>query len=211
MATELASPQELDGQIDSQMEAERQVRFGATRFRGLLRFIGEDPHRDGLKDTPERAAKAMLEMTCGYADDPSKILSKVFEESCDEMVVIADIPFFSLCEHHLLPFVGAATIAYIPANGRIVGLSKIPRLLHCFAKRLQVQERLTQQVTDSIMKHLKAAGAGCIITAHHLCMSMRGSKCRGTMTTSSLQGVFRTDASARAEFLRLGVPRLPVF
>lgn len=168
----------------------------------LLRQIGEDPTREGLEETPARVVKALGELTAGYAQDPAEILATQFTEACDEMVVVRDIPFFSLCEHHILPFSGKATVAYIP-KGKIVGLSKIPRLVQCFAQRLQVQERLTNQITDAIAEHLGAEGAACVITASHTCMQMRGVRSHGQMTTSCLRGVFRTDPVARSEFLSL--------
>jgi GTP cyclohydrolase I len=179
-------------------------------YRAILAAIGEDTKRDGLLATPARAAKAIQELTAGYAQDPATILKTTFAEPCDEMVVVANIAFYSLCEHHLLPFFGAATVAYVPDRS-IVGLSKIPRLVRMFARRLQVQERMTKQIVQALMDHLKPKGAACVVTGHHLCMSMRGVESRATMTTSSLAGVFLEKDAARAEFLRLGVPPLPSF
>lgn len=168
-----------------------------------LQFIGEDPTREGLKETPARALKALLEMTSGYADDPAKILSKTFNEPCDEMVLVRDIPFWSLCEHHMLPFHGTATVAYIP-DGKIVGLSKIPRTVNAFARRLQVQERLTHQVAEAMNQALKPKGVGVLIKASHLCMAIRGIKSGGEMVTSCLLGAMKEDSKAREEFLALG-------
>lgn len=171
--------------------------------RTLLSFIGEDQDRGGLHDTPGRVIRAWKDWTSGYGQDPAKIL-KCFEdgsESYDEMVLVRNIPFYSHCEHHLAPFFGTANIAYVP-NGRIVGLSKLPRLLDAFAKRLQVQERLTVQVADSLMEHLHARGAAVSITARHLCMESRGIHKQGHETvTTALRGVLYDDAKARSEFL----------
>lgn len=170
----------------------------------LLRDIGEDPTRAGLLDTPKRYVKAFHELTEGYKQDPADILSRVFDgENYDEMVVVRGIEFTSLCEHHLLPFVGEATVAYIP-DGKVVGLSKIPRLVHCFAKRLQLQERLTKQIADAIMERLAPLGVGVIVRASHSCMRLRGVRCRGEMVTSTLLGNFREPA-VRQEFLSLNV------
>lgn len=152
--------------------------------------------------TPARVSRAWRELTEGYRQSPTAILSKTFDSSCDEMVVVNGIEFASTCAHHLLPFTGTATIAYIP-SGRIVGLSKLPRLLHCFARRLQLQEELTQQVADAIQKHLQPRGVGVLLRGVHSCMALRGVKCRGEMVTSSLLGAIKSDASARAEFLSL--------
>lgn len=167
--------------------------------------IGEDVKRGGLLETPKRAVKAWREWTSGYGKDPGEIL-KVFDdgaEGCDEMVVVHGIPVYSHCEHHLAPIFGEATIAYIP-NGKIVGLSKLPRLVDIFARRLQVQERLTNQVADAIMQHLEPKGCGVVVKARHMCMESRGINRPGTSTTTSaLRGVFKDDPSARAEFLSL--------
>lgn len=172
-------------------------------FRTFLRLLGEDVIRPGLVETPERATKAWLKWTEGYKMDPSKVL-KEFEdggERYDEMIMVKDIPFYSHCEHHLAPFFGHAHIAYIP-NGRIVGLSKLSRLLDVFARRLQVQERLTAQVADALMDHLHARGAAVSIQARHLCMESRGIQKQGSVTvTNVLRGVFIEDPAARAEFL----------
>lgn len=171
----------------------------------LLQYIGEDPTRGGLEETPKRVAKAWKEWCSGYDVDPATVL-KTFDdgaEGVDEMVVVKDIPFYTHCEHHMAPFFGTATIAYLP-NGKIVGLSKLSRLLDIYAKRLQVQERLGCQVADAIMEHLDALGCGVVITARHLCMESRGIKKQGSETvTSALRGIFKTDAAVRAEFLAL--------
>lgn len=168
----------------------------------LLSYIGEDPRRDGLRDTPARFVKAFAEMTHGYQQKPAEILSRVFPgEDYDEMVVVRRIPFTSLCEHHLMPFTGHVTVGYLPKN-RIVGLSKIPRLVRCFSRRLQVQERLTRQITNAIQVHLDPQGCACIVEGVHACMRHRGIQSDGTMLTSSLLGKFR-DPAVRSEFLRL--------
>ena len=171
--------------------------------RRLLQHVGEDANREGLLETPARVAKAWRHWTNGYAVDPKTVLKEFADggERYDEMILIKDIPFYSHCEHHLAPFFGTAQIAYIP-NGRIVGLSKLSRLLDVFAHRLQVQERLTAQVADALMEHLGARGAAVAISARHLCMESRGIKKQGSETvTHALRGVFFEDAKARAEFL----------
>ena len=166
----------------------------------LLRYIGEDPGRDGLRDTPARVARAWREMTRGYDDDPAEILSRTFEESSDEMIVLRGISFYSTCEHHLLPFYGTATVGYLP--GKVVGISKLARLVECFARRLQIQERMTRQIAEAIETHLGARGVGVILRAHHLCMGCRGVRQEETeMVTSSMLGTLRSDATSRAEFL----------
>lgn len=167
----------------------------------LLEFLGEDPRREGLRETPDRVVRALAEMTSGYRDDPSKILSKMFHVKHDEMVLVSGIEFWSLCEHHLLPFHGLATVGYIP-DGRIVGLSKIPRLVHAFARRLQVQEQLTQQVATALDTELKPLGVGVVMKATHLCMACRGVRSAATMITSCLLGKM-LDPAPRSEFLNL--------
>ncbi|MEI6079172.1 MAG: GTP cyclohydrolase I FolE, partial [bacterium] len=160
--------------------------------------------REGLIRTPERVEKSYEFLTSGYKQDPEKIInSAIFEEKYDDMIIVKDIEVFSLCEHHLLPFFGRCHVAYIP-NGKIVGLSKIPRLVDVFAKRLQVQERLTHQIAHTLYTVLKPRGVGVIIEAKHMCMVMRGvEKQNSIATTSSMLGVFRNDLSTRQEFLRL--------
>ncbi len=173
-----------------------------TAVSTLLRFIGEDPDRDGLRDTPARVVKAWREMTSGYGEDPAEILSRTFDESSDEMILLRGISFYSTCEHHLLPFYGEAVIGYLP--GRVVGISKLARLVNCFAKRLQIQERMTRQIAEAIETHLEARGVGVVLRAHHLCMGCRGVRQETTqMVTSSMLGTLRSDATTRAEFLRL--------
>lgn len=174
-------------------------------IRRLLQFIGEDPNRGGLQETPARVAKAWRHWCSGYHEDIPKLL-KVFKDGadgCDEMVVVKDIPFYTHCEHHLAPFFGTATVAYVP-DGAIVGLSKLPRVVNAFARRLQVQERLTNQIADAIQENLKPKGVGVIIRARHLCMESRGIQQQGHSTiTSALRGVMRDIPEARAEFLNL--------
>jgi GTP cyclohydrolase I len=168
----------------------------------LIRLVGEDPDRDGLIETPRRVVQAFREMTAGYDENPAAILSKTFEEPCDELIVLRGIEFYSTCEHHLLPFFGEATVGYLP--GRVVGISKLARLVQCFARRLQIQERLTRQIAESIQEHLEARGTAVIIRAHHLCMGCRGVKLPSTeLVTSSMLGTLREDPVTRAEFLRL--------
>lgn len=173
--------------------------------RRLIQYVGEDAGRGGLLETPGRVAKAWLEWCSGYGQEPGEVL-KCFEDGadgCDEMVVVKDIPLYSKCEHHMADIFGTATIAYVP-NGRIVGLSKLDRLLEVYARRLQVQERLTGQVADALMEHLGAKGAGVVIKARHMCMESRGVRKQGHHTvTSALRGVFKDQAATRAEFLAL--------
>ncbi|PIU17811.1 MAG: GTP cyclohydrolase I FolE [Elusimicrobia bacterium CG08_land_8_20_14_0_20_59_10] len=170
----------------------------------LIRGIGEDPRREGLKKTPRRVASAWREMTSGYSADLDKVFNGAFFKAYSrEMVIVKDVSFYSLCEHHLLPFFGKAHVAYIPGR-HIVGLSKIPRLVEAFARRLQVQERLTAQVADTLFKKLKPRGVGVIMEAQHLCVNMRGVKNETAFAvTSSMLGVFQTDSRVRAEFLDL--------
>ncbi len=169
-----------------------------------LRLLGEDPARQGLVRTPKRVAASLKYLTQGYRQDIKKVLNQaIFDEPYDEMVVVKDIEIFSLCEHHLLPFYGKAHVAYIP-NGKIIGLSKIPRVVEIFAKRLQVQERLTSQVAECLMEALNPRGVGVVIEALHLCMAMRGVEKTGSMTlTSAMLGSFRNSERVRGEFLSL--------
>jgi len=170
----------------------------------ILEGIGEDTERPGIKDTPERVAR-MYQEICAGLETPKEELLKIIEgESHDEMVLLKEIPFYSLCEHHLLPFIGKVHVAYIPSGGKIVGLSELVKSVEVLAKRLQVQERLTTQLADLIMMRLKPKGAMVIIDAEHLCISMRGVKKPGTRTiTSAVRGIFRTKQSTREELLEL--------
>lgn len=170
----------------------------------ILEGIGEDTDRPGLKDTPKRIANLYEEIFSGLNTPTEDILKPIEGESHDEMVLIKDIPFYSICEHHLLPFIGKAHVAYVPSKGKIVGLSKLARAVEIFAKRPQLQERLTSQLADLIMTKLKPRGAMVIVDAEHLCMSMRGVKKPGSRTvTSAVRGIFRTKESTRLEFLEL--------
>lgn len=168
----------------------------------LLRHLGEDPTRNGLVDTPHRVVKAFVEMTRGYQEDPAAILSRTFEEASDELVLLKGIRFTSLCEHHMLPFTGIATVGYLP--GKVVGISKLARLVECYAHRLQIQERMTNQIAQAVELHLEAKGVGVILQAHHQCMGCRGVRQPDAeMVTSAMLGVLRDNAAARAEFLQL--------
>jgi len=173
--------------------------------RTLIRWAGDDPDREGLLDTPKRVARAWREYASGYEEDPAHHLSRTFDEvgGYDEIVLLKDIPFQSHCEHHLAPIIGKASIAYLPAN-RVVGISKLARVLHGFARRLQVQERLTAQVADCICEHLQPLGVAVVIEASHACMTARGVGTPGVMmTTSRMMGVFRSDERSRREVLAL--------
>jgi GTP cyclohydrolase I len=176
----------------------------AGKVREILTLIGEDPSREGLQRTPERYAKAMEYLTSGYVNNSKDIVGRaLFTEGSSEIVIVRDIELFSLCEHHMLPFYGKAHVAYLP-NGKVVGLSKIPRLVDMFARRLQVQERLTSQISNELMDLLKPQGVAVIIEAFHLCMMMRGVEKQNSYTiTSSMQGVFRDNPATRQEFLHL--------
>ena len=173
--------------------------------RELLAAIGEDAQREGLRETPQRVARMYGEIFSGLHENPEKYL-KIFneQEQNNELVIVRDIPLYSVCEHHLLPFVGKAHIAYIPKNGRIIGLSKFARIVDCFARRPQVQERLTSQIADFLYEHLEPYGVAVLIQAEHLCMTMRGARAAGAKTqTSALRGIMRTDAKSRAEVMAL--------
>ena len=177
----------------------------ADAVRTLIAWAGEDPTREGLADTPRRVARAWKEYCAGYADDPGLHLARVFEEvgGYDEIVLLKDIPFQSHCEHHMAPIIGVAHIAYLPRN-HVVGISKLARVLHGFARRLQVQERLTAQVADCIWTHLKPLGVAVVIEATHACMTARGVRTPGvSMATSRMMGVFRDDERSRKEVLAL--------
>jgi GTP cyclohydrolase I len=173
-------------------------------IRRELELIGEDPRRDGLLKTPERVAKSMKFLTEGYASSAEEVVGKgIFKEEHDNMIMVRDIELYSLCEHHMLPFFGKAHVAYIP-NGKIVGLSKIPRIVDVYARRLQVQERLTEEIAEGLCSVLQPSGVGVVIEAYHLCMMMRGVQKQNSKTiTSALRGAFREDPKTRDEFLRL--------
>ena len=173
-------------------------------IRSILKEIGEDPARDGLKNTPIRVDRAMRFLTSGYRMDPDEVLGKaLFDVAYDEMVIVRDIEIFSLCEHHLLPFFGKCHVGYIP-NGRVIGLSKIPRLVDMYARRLQVQERLTTQIADTIKEKIQPRGVAVVIEAQHLCMIMRGvEKQNSVAVTSAMLGAFKDNQNTRNEFLNL--------
>lgn len=172
--------------------------------RGMLKELGEDPDRDGLDRTPARVASAMRFFTQGYASDPVAILNgALFDVEYDEMVLVRDIDFYSLCEHHMVPFFGRAHVGYIP-NRKVLGLSKIPRLVEMFARRLQVQERMTMQIAQTLEQVLEPRGVGVVVEAKHLCMMMRGVEKQNSFAiTSSLRGVFESDSKTRTEFMQL--------
>lgn len=172
--------------------------------RRILQFIGEDPDRDGLKETPKRVLKSYGELFAGYSQSPRDILKTFDNIPADEIVMLDRVEFYSTCEHHMMPFVGTCSVAYLPDGDRVVGLSKLARLVEVFARRLQVQERLTSQITTSLMHHLKPRGAACYIEAKHFCVCSRGvGKQNSVMKTSSLQGLFREDHAVRAEFFSM--------
>jgi GTP cyclohydrolase I len=177
----------------------------AAAIRTLIRWAGDDPCREGLIDTPQRVARAWKEYCAGYADDPASHLARIFEEvgGYDEIVLLKDIPFQSHCEHHMAPIIGKAHIAYLPSNW-VVGISKLARVLHAYARRLQIQERLTAEVANCIWDNLKPHGVAVVIEASHACMTARGVRTPGvTMTTSRMMGVFRDDHRSRKEVLAL--------
>ncbi len=180
------------------------IDIGTTRqlIFELLKAVGEDPAREGLKNTPERVARMYTELLCGYTADPQRIVNgALFDVKYDEMVIVRDIEFYSLCEHHMLPFIGRAHVAYIP-DGKVLGLSKIPRIVDMYARRLQVQERMTRQIADFLSDLLKPQGVAVVVEAMHLCSMMRGVKKHDArMTTSAMHGAFRANLATRQEFL----------
>jgi GTP cyclohydrolase I len=173
-----------------------------SAVREILFNIGEDPERDGLAKTPDRVARMYDELTAGYHTDPVKLINgALFDVDYDEMVIVKDIEFYSLCEHHMLPFFGRAHVAYIP-DGKVIGLSKIPRIVEMFARRLQVQERMTKQIADFLQEVLHPKGVAVVVEGAHMCSMMRGvKKANASMTTSTMLGTFRNDSKTRAEFL----------
>jgi GTP cyclohydrolase I len=199
-------------------EPEDEVRVDLSRVdtaraeaavRELLLAVGEDPDRPGLRDTPGRVARAYAETFAGLWQDPGEILATVFDEDHDELVLVKDIPMYSTCEHHLVPFHGAAHVGYIPGvDGRVTGLSKIARLVDVYARRPQVQERMTRQIADAVDEHLKPRGVLVVIEAEHLCMGMRGIRKPGSITvTSAVRGIIRDNAATRAEAMGLVLGR----
>lgn len=172
--------------------------------KNMMLHVGEDPSREGLKDTPQRVRKAYEFIYGGYKEDPKEIMQKaLFTTSNEEMVVVKDIEFYSTCEHHLLPIIGRVHVAYIP-NGKVVGLSKIPRVVNVFARRMQIQEQLTEQICDAIMDTIEPQGVAVVVEARHMCMEMRGvEKINSTTTSSALRGLFKKDQKTRSEFFSL--------
>ena len=169
----------------------------------ILLAVGEDVEREGLKETPVRVGRMYQELLAGMREDPKKHIRRAFKEKYDEIVLLRNIPFYSICEHHLMPFIGSAHVAYLP-TGLVLGVSKIARIVDCFAKRLQVQERLTNQIADYIMKNLEPLGVAVVLEASHSCMTIRGIKKPGsTMVTSSLRGIFKKDPRSRGEIMSL--------
>lgn len=200
---EIMADEEMDGYVKIDRYNPGKIERIASHYTDILKGLGEDPNREGLLKTPERVAKALQYLTHGYDLNPNKILSSaMFKEDYSQMVVVKDIEVYSMCEHHMLPFFGKAHVAYIP-NGHIVGLSKIPRVVDAYARRLQVQERLTNEIRDCIQETLQPAGVAVVIECRHLCMSMRGvQKQNSVTTTSAFTGEFIQEKT-RAEFLRL--------
>ena len=169
----------------------------------ILFAVGEDVEREGIKGTPVRVASMYAELLSGMHEDPKEHLSSIFSETYDEIVLLRDIPFYSICEHHLMPFIGSAHVAYLP-SGTVIGVSKLARIVDCFARRLQVQERLTDQIADFIMGSLKPRGVAVVLEASHSCMTIRGIKKPGSvMVTSSLRGIFKRDPKSRSEVMSL--------
>ena len=195
---------EFDDDIEESSMSSTRVKIEETKdlVLELLKAIGEDPEREGLKNTPIRVARMYTELLSGYTADPERIVNgALFEVKYDEMVIVRDIEFYSLCEHHMLPFIGRAHVAYIP-DGKVIGLSKIPRIVDMYARRLQVQERMTRQIADFLRDLLKPQGVAVVVEAVHLCMMMRGvQKHDARMTTSAMHGAFRANLATREEFL----------
>jgi len=171
--------------------------------REILLAVGEDVEREGLRDTPDRVARMYAELLSGMREDPEKHLRSIFTENYEEIVLLRDIPFYSICEHHLMPFIGSAHVAYLP-SGSILGVSKLARIVDCFARRLQTQERLTSQIADLIVSRLDSKGVAVVLEASHSCMTIRGTKKPGsTMVTSALRGIFKKDPRSRSEIMSL--------
>ncbi len=204
MSSQRALYNEMHSELDSQTAPDSPDGIEG-HVRNILKHMGEDPDREGLLKTPYRVARAFEYLTKGYQQDPKEVINNAIftEEDYSEMIVVKDIDFFSMCEHHILPFFGRANVAYIP-NKRIVGISKVARLVDVYARRLQVQERITTQVANTLMEELNPLGVGVIITAEHLCMRMRGvEKQNSIVTTSATLGAFRTHQETREEFITL--------
>jgi len=183
------------------MNKEKEFEEAVTK---ILELVGEDPRREGLIKTPARVAKSLMFLTEGYRQDPKEILNQaLFSTSNDEMVLVRDIEFYSMCEHHMLPIIGRAHVAYIP-DGKVVGLSKIPRIVNVFARRLQIQEQMTEQIADAISDTIKPKGVAVVLHARHMCMEMRGvEKINSTTVSSALRGLFKSDQRTRNEFYNL--------
>ena len=195
---------ELDDEIDEEESYSEHVDIDSARkiIFDLLKAVGEDPNREGLRNTPDRVARMYTELLSGYNADPAKIINgALFNINYDEMVLVRDIEFYSLCEHHMLPFIGRAHVAYLPA-GKVIGLSKIPRIVDMYARRLQIQERMTRQIADLLQTTLQPQGVAVVIEGMHLCSMMRGVKKHDArMTTSAMHGAFRANLATRQEFL----------
>ncbi len=195
---------EFDDDIDAREIISENIDIDAVRklIFDLLNAVGEDPEREGLKNTPDRVARMYTELLSGYSTDPERIINgALFNINYDEMVLVRDIEFYSLCEHHMLPFIGRAHVAYLPA-GKVIGLSKIPRIVDMYARRLQVQERMTRQIADLLQTTLEPQGVAVVVEAMHLCSMMRGVKKHDArMTTSAMHGAFRANLATRQEFL----------
>jgi GTP cyclohydrolase I len=193
---------EFENNIDDYFPADIDIDAVKKIISELLSAVGEDPEREGLKNTPDRVARMYSELLGGYRDDPTKVVNgALFDVQYDEMVIVRDIEFYSMCEHHMLPFIGRAHVAYIP-DGKVLGLSKIPRIVDMYARRLQVQERMTRQIADFISDLLKPQGVAVVVEAMHLCAMMRGVKKHDArMTTSAMHGAFRANLATRQEFL----------
>jgi GTP cyclohydrolase I len=200
--TQIFANSHYAGSLEAESEDEIYDARKEALVKSMLGEIGEDPNREGLRRTPLRVAKAMDFLTSGYSMSAEEIIKKaLFEEDVKEMVIVRDIEFYSMCEHHMLPFFGHAHVGYLP-NGKVVGLSKIARVVDVFARRLQVQERLTSQVADALMEHLGAHGVAVVMEASHTCMMMRGvQKQRSSTVSSAMRGTFETDPSTRSEFM----------
>ena len=197
--TDLADSQDIDPSLflfaDSQ-----DIR---DSIRNIIRYIGENPDREGLRGTPDRVIRSWEKLYGGYIESPEDILSKRFTTTCDEMVILRDIEFYSTCEHHMIPFFGKVSIGYLPSS-QVIGISKLARLVECFSRRLQIQERMTRQIADAIDGYLSPQGVGVVVRAQHLCMTSRGvEKQNSVMITNSLLGTFRNDEKVRKEFLGL--------
>lgn len=205
MAAEFADAQSLEGEVTAI------IRNGArldrhhkqiALARDLLESIGIDCDDAGRLETPERMIRALKELTMGLDDDPAMILAKCFAESADELIVVRNIPFVSVCEHHIMPFTGTATVGYLPLQGKVVGLSKIPRLVQCFARRPQIQERLTREIGEAMMRYLAPAFVGVVVRATHSCMKLRGIQSDGEMVTSCILPPTQRQSNVKEEFLR---------